>query len=110
MIINGPVITAGGSAVTLEGSNNVASLGASSLVVQYPGGSVSSCVIPMIGPTAIATVGGQIISAAQGASNIVVGGQIITAGGAPVTLGGSNNVASLGASGSEHGGRGNDEF
>jgi hypothetical protein len=99
VIINGQVVTAGGAPVTLAGSNNIASLGASGLVVQYPGGSVSSYALPTVAPTPIATVGGQVISAAPGDSTVVINGQIITAGGAPITLAGSNNVASLGASG-----------
>jgi hypothetical protein len=102
VVINGQVVTAGGALVTLAGSNNVASLGPSGLVIQYPGGSVSSFALPTAAPSAIAIVGtvaGMLISAPAGAPVISIGSQAATLGGSPVTI--SNDVMSLGPSGLE---------
>ncbi|KAE8444955.1 hypothetical protein EG329_014082 [Mollisiaceae sp. DMI_Dod_QoI] len=49
--------------------------------------------------TAIATIAGQVISAAAGDSSVVINGQAVTSGGAIVTLSGTNDVASLGSDG-----------
>ncbi|RFU28805.1 hypothetical protein B7463_g7552, partial [Scytalidium lignicola] len=101
--INGQVIAAGGAPVTLAGSNNVATLGTSGLIVQFPGGSVSTFAIHTASSTEspiISTVAGIPISASAGASVISIGSQAITLGGAPVTVSGSN-VLSLGSGGLE---------
>ena len=110
VVIKGQTATIGGAPVTLAGSNVVATLGASALIVQYPGGGVSTYALPAAGtkptsvgspigaPTAIATVGGEVISASPGASTVVIKGQTATIGGAPITLAGSNIVATLGPS------------
>jgi hypothetical protein len=100
VVIGAQVVTAGGSPITLAGSNNVASLGPNSLVIQFPGGSVSSFALPTAAPSIggiVGTVAGISISASAGASVITVGSQAVTLGGAPITIPG-NNVVSAGSS------------
>lgn len=100
MVVNGQAITSGGQAVTLAGTNDVATLGSDGLVVQYSGGSVSTFVFPSSTAAipAAATVAGYAVTATAGASNIVIGSQTATLGGQPVTLANSD-VVSLGSSG-----------
>ncbi|KAF4633251.1 hypothetical protein G7Y89_g4869 [Cudoniella acicularis] len=102
IVIGGQTITAGGAAVTLSGSNAIATFGSSGLIVQQPGGSVSTYAVPgvgkAVGATPVATIAGQVISAAPGASTLVIGSQTITEGGAAITLSGSNAVATFGSS------------
>jgi hypothetical protein len=99
LIVEGQTISLGGSAITLSDSNAVASLAPSGLVVQYSNGPVSSFAlptsIPTTNPTPIATIGNQIISAAPGASTLIVGGQTLSVGGPVATLSEYNAVASL---------------
>ena len=100
ILVGGQTLTAGGVPVTLSGSNNVASLGPSGLVVQYPGGSVSSFARPTAAPSAealIGTIAGLSFSVPASASVISIGSQGVTLGGSPVTV--SNDVVSLGPSG-----------
>ena len=100
VIINGQTITSGGNVVTLAGSNNVASLGASGLVVEGPGGSVSTFALPTTAPSVggvVGTVEGIAVSA-SGASVVWVGSQAVTQGGEVATISG-NDVVSLGPSG-----------
>jgi hypothetical protein len=102
IVFEGQTLSIGGSPVTLP-ANIVASVGPSGLVVQYPGGGVSSFTLPTTLPDVsgiVGTVDGSVISAVSGAggSKVVIGSQTLTVGGTPITLG-SNDVISLGASG-----------
>jgi hypothetical protein len=100
VVINGQAVTSGGAVVTLAGSNNVASLGPSGLIIQYPSGAVSTYTLPTAAPSVgaiVGTVAGIAVSASAGASVISVGSQAVTSGGSVVTVG--NNVVSLGPSG-----------
>ncbi|KAE9376038.1 hypothetical protein N431DRAFT_543391 [Stipitochalara longipes BDJ] len=103
VVIGGQTIKSGGGAVTLSGSNNVASLGASGLVIQGPSGSISTFALPTAAPAPpkaiIGTVGGNTVSAAAGGSVVWVGTQAVTFGGPVATV--SNNVVTLGPSGLE---------
>jgi hypothetical protein len=102
IVFQGQTLSIGGSPVTLP-ANIVASVGPSGLVVQYPGGGVSSFTLPTTAPDSsgiIGTVDGSVISAVSGAGGgkVVIGSQTLTVGGTPITLG-DNDVVSLGASG-----------
>ena len=100
MVINGQTITSGGNAVTLTGSNNVATLGASGLVVQSPGGGVTTFALPTAAPSpgrVVGTLEGLPVSA-SGASVVWIGTQAVTQGGPVATISG-NDVVSLGPSG-----------
>jgi hypothetical protein len=100
ILINGQTITSGGSAVTLAGSNNVASLGSSGLVVQFPSGTVSTFTLPTATPDWVtANVDGITVSASAGATVVWVGSLPVTSAGAMVTVG--NDVVSLGPNGLE---------
>lgn len=68
VIINGQAITSGGQAVTLAGTNNVASVGSEGLIVQYPSGSVSTYAIPKSTPAAAG------LSAAKTSSSLAKAG------------------------------------
>ena len=105
VVIQGQTATIGGAPITLTNPNLVATLGPSALVVQYPGGAVSSYALPTTGTKTNAaavlpiTVGGQVITAATaGASTLVFGSQTLSIGGPPITIGGGN-VLSLSPSG-----------
>lgn len=108
VVIQGQTATIGGAPITLTDSNLVASLGPSALVIQYPGGAVSSYALPTTGTKASPvipagvlpiTVGGQVITAATpGASTLVFGSQTLSIGGPPMTIAGGN-VLSLSPSG-----------
>jgi hypothetical protein len=100
VVINGQTITSGGNAVALTGSNNVATLGASGLVVQIPGGGVTTFALPTAEPSpgrVFGTVDGLAVSA-SGASVVWIGTQAVTQGGPVATISGSD-VVSLGPSG-----------
>lgn len=94
--IAGQTVSLGGSPITIDG-NNIVSLGANGIIVQMPGGGVSTIALAAAGGVA-GTVAGIPITASAGASTIVIGGQTVTLGGAPITVA-NNNVVSLGASG-----------
>jgi hypothetical protein len=86
--------------VTLAGQHNVASLGSSGLVVNFPGGTVSTFTLPTATPDWVTTtVDAMTVSASAGGSVVLVGSQAVTSGGSAVTVG--NDVVSLGASGLE---------
>jgi hypothetical protein len=100
LVIGDQTITSGGSAVTLAGQHNVASLGSSGLVVNFPGGTVSTFTLPTATPDWVTTtVDAMTVSASAGGSVVLVGSQAVTSGGSAVTVG--NDVVSLGASGLE---------
>jgi hypothetical protein len=93
--INGPAITFSSKAIQLTPSNI--------FISEMNSGSVSILELPGqftagVPPVTIATIGSQTISAAPGASTVVVQGQTLSAGGSPITLS-ANIVASLGISG-----------
>jgi hypothetical protein len=93
-------VTAGGSEKTLSG-NSVATLNPSgSLIIKGASGVVSAYATPTVvaSQIAIATIGGQVVSAAPEASTVQIGTQVVTAGGAVVTLA-NNDVATLNPSG-----------
>lgn len=100
LVIDDQTITSGGNAVTLAGLNNVVSLGSSGLVVEFPGGTVSTFTLPTATPDWVTTTVDEItVSASAGASVVLVGNQAVTSGGSAVTVG--NDVVSLGSSGLE---------
>jgi hypothetical protein len=87
--------------ITLVGTNNVATLGPDGLIIQFPSGSVSTYTLPTPAPTAAGIMGivdGYAISAAAGASSLVIGSQTVTLGSSPITLA-NNDVVSLGPTG-----------
>ena len=102
IVYQGQTITSGGDVVTLAGTNIVASLGSSGLIVQSAGGAVTTYSIPAAVPvptgSIIGTVAGYVITAAPGASSVAIGSQTLVLGGAPITLSG-NQVLSLGTNG-----------
>ncbi|TAQ90994.1 hypothetical protein B7494_g726 [Chlorociboria aeruginascens] len=97
--IGGQAVTSNGSPITLAGSNAVATLGSSGLIIQYSAGIVSSFALPTATPTDVqATVDGIPITAQVGVSTVIIGTQTLTVGGPPITLSG-NQVATLGTGG-----------
>lgn len=106
LVIGDQTLTVGSPAITIHGTNNIATLGSSGLIIQYPDG-VSSTFVANPIPTAqafakatpIATLGGQVISALPGASTLVIGDQTLSVGSPAVTIQGTNEVATLGRSG-----------
>ena len=101
LVINGQVLTASGHAITLAGTNDVATLGPDILAIQFPSGGVSTYALPSLAPSAAGiagTVAGYSIAAAAGASFLIIGSQTVSVGGLPITLA-NNDVVSLGPSG-----------
>lgn len=107
VVIKGQTLTAGGAPMTISGTDIVAILGSQGLTVQSAGGAVSSYALPTpaspaspgITTTAIiGTINGNVITAAPGASSVVVGSETLKMGGPPITLS-NNEVISLGSSG-----------
>jgi hypothetical protein len=92
--INGPAVTFFSKAIQLTPSNIVISDMNSGYVRTLELPNQSSAAVP---PVPIATIGSQTISAAPGASTVVVQGQTLSPGGSPITLS-ANIVASLGTS------------
>jgi uncharacterized Zn-binding protein involved in type VI secretion len=93
--INGPAVTFSSKAIQLTPSNI--------FISEMNSGSASTLELPSqstagVPPVAIATIGSQTISAAPGASTVVVQGQTLSAGGPPI-MPSANIVASLGISG-----------
>jgi hypothetical protein len=103
VVINGQIVTSGGGVVTLAGSNNVVTFGASGLVVQFPSGTVSTFALPTSAPGVgefIGTVAGIPVSSSARGSVVWIGSKPVTQGGSVVTISGSD-VVSLGPSGLE---------
>ncbi|KAG9237259.1 hypothetical protein BJ875DRAFT_540615 [Amylocarpus encephaloides] len=106
IVYKGQTLTSGGPPVTLAGTDIVATLGSSGLIVQGPGGSIATYSVPqqaaaspaITSAAIIGTVNGEVISVTAGASSIIVGGQTLKLGGPLVTLS-NNEVLSLGPSG-----------
>ncbi|KAI9640974.1 hypothetical protein NHQ30_010817 [Ciborinia camelliae] len=103
LIIAGQTITSGVPATTLSGSHAIASLGAQGLVIQGSDGSTSTYSISLASPSTKASVpiatlaGGEIISALESASSLILGSQTLSLNGPAITL--SNSIATLGAAG-----------
>ena len=89
---NGLTASIGAITTLTDNSGSVAVVSVASSGV-YIAGSGSSP------PQIIATIAGQTISAAPGASTVIINGQAVSSGSAPVTLAGTNDVASLGSEG-----------
>ncbi|KAF7944212.1 hypothetical protein EAE96_010614 [Botrytis aclada] len=105
LIVAGQTITSGAPAITLSGSNSIASLGPQGLVIQVSNGVVSTYSIPTAAPipavasSVIATLaGGEIVSAGTDASNVILGSQSLAVKGPAITLSDSA-VATLGTAG-----------
>ncbi|TEY40356.1 hypothetical protein BOTCAL_0436g00060 [Botryotinia calthae] len=105
LIVAGQTITSDGSAITLSGSNSIASLGSQGLVIQESDGGVSTYSIPTATPvpaaasSAIATLaGGEDVSAGVGPSSVILGSQTLVLNGPVITLSNSA-IATLGAAG-----------
>jgi hypothetical protein len=98
VVVQGQTLSAGGPPI-MPSANIVASLGISGIIIQYPGGGVSSVALPTAVPQ-IGVTGGWIcdICSTRSRRKIVIGSQTLTVGGTSITLGG-NDVLSLGASG-----------
>lgn len=107
VVIKGQTLTAGGAPVTISGTDIVATLGSQGLTVQSAEGAVSSYALPtpaspaspgITAPAIIGTINGNVVTAAPGASSVVVGSETLKLGGPPITLS-NNEVISLGSSG-----------
>lgn len=98
VVIGGQTVTSGGVAITIPGSNAIATFGSSGLIIQQAGGAVATYAIPSASAVVVGTINGIPITAAPGASTIVYGTQTMTMGGAPITLS-NHEVLSLGPNG-----------
>jgi hypothetical protein len=104
---NGTPATVGAVTTLIDSNDNpiIVSVASSGIVIQESGSKAfianptSPPVIPVGVPAPLATVGGHVIDAEPGATTLVINGQTLTAGGLPITLDGTNNVATLGTNG-----------
>jgi hypothetical protein len=102
IVFQSQTLTLGGPAITVEGTNVVATFGSQGLVVQSAGGAVSSYTLPVAGPaftgSIIGTVHGTALTVAASGSLVIVGTEALILNGPRVTLS-SNEVLSLGPNG-----------
>ncbi|KAH8588060.1 hypothetical protein B0O99DRAFT_375216 [Bisporella sp. PMI_857] len=104
VVIKDQTLTAGAAPVTLAGTNNIAVLGNSVLIIQYPGGVVSYFTLPTAASSPITqdgTANDIGMSLVPGESAIVIGTQTISLGGSVATISenGMNAVVSMANSG-----------
>jgi hypothetical protein len=102
LLVGSQTLTQGGPAVTLAGSNSIATFAADGLVIEGSSGEKTTYALPASSAPSqpIATIGNQIIAAPSlGASSLIIGSQTLALNGPAVTLAGSNAVATLGAEG-----------
>ncbi|KAM3073701.1 hypothetical protein ACMFMF_006904 [Clarireedia jacksonii] len=105
LLVGSQTLTFGGPAVTLAGSESIATFAADGLVIEGSSGEKSTYAIPSSFATAaasqpLATIGSEIIVAPSlDASALVIGSQTLALNGPALTLADSDAVATLGAEG-----------